>query len=167
MRLFMFRCPRTGLVVKGQADDARLGEPAHTYHPVQCSACKGSHLVDPTTGETWSDGIESLLDEEEHASKGRTMLPIIKYIWPLWIGLIVHLATNLAGDFVFGENSAFADWVLGRNCDNGLACGGHPLLPSMWTIVTVLTVVNAVVCGLIDIVRYYRRRKHPGRFLGQ
>ena len=65
MRLFMFRCPRTGHVVKGQADDPRLGEPAHTYHPVQCSACGGSHLVDPTTGETWSDGIEGLLDEEE------------------------------------------------------------------------------------------------------
>ena len=62
------------------------------------------------------------------------MLPVIKYIWPLWIGLILQFATN----HVFGENSAFADWVLGRNCDNGLACGGHPLLPSMWTIVTVL-----------------------------
>ena len=49
--------------MQGQADDPRLGEPAHTYHPVQCSACRGSHLVDPTTGETWSDGVEGLLDE--------------------------------------------------------------------------------------------------------
>ena len=87
------------------------------------------------------------------------MLPVIKYIWPLWIELILQLATNLAGDLVFGENSAFADWVFGRNCDNGLACAGNPSLPSMWVIVTVLTVVNAVVCGLIDIVRYYRRHK--------
>jgi hypothetical protein len=35
----------------------------HTYHPVQCSACGGSHLVDPTTGEAWRDAIEGLLDE--------------------------------------------------------------------------------------------------------
>src|SRR5271157_5985854 len=77
---------------------------------------------------------------------GLLMLPVIKYIWPLWIGLILQLATNLAGDFVFGENSAFADWVFGRNCDD-IACGGKVWL-SMWTIVTVLTVVNAVICGL-------------------
>ena len=51
--------------MEGQADDPRMGEPAHTYHPVRCSACGGSHLVDPATGETWSDGIEGLLDEEE------------------------------------------------------------------------------------------------------
>jgi hypothetical protein len=91
-------------------------------------------------------------------------MPVIKYIWPLWIGLILQFATNLAGDFVFGENSAVADWVLGRNCDNGLACGGHPLLPSMWTIVTVLTVANAAVCGLIDIARHYghHKRSAPG-----
>ena len=53
------------------------------------------------TGETWSDGIEGLLDEEEHTSRGRTMLPIIKYIWPPWIGIILQFFTNAAGDFVF------------------------------------------------------------------
>ena len=104
MRLFMFRCPRTGHVVKGQADDPRLAEPAHTYHPVQCSACRGSHLVDPTTGETWTDGIEGLLDEEEHTSGEQSMVPVIKYIWPLWVGVILHFFPNVAGDFVFGEN---------------------------------------------------------------
>ena len=93
------------------------------------------------------------------------MLPVIKYIWPLWIELIVQFATNVAGEAVLGKSSAFADWVFGRNCDD-IACGGKVWL-SMWTIVTVLTVVNAVICGLIDIVTYYRRRKHLGRFLGQ
>jgi hypothetical protein len=145
MRLFMFRCPRTEHVVKGQADDPRLGEPAHTYHPVQCSACKGSHLVDPTTGETWRDGIEGLLDEEEQTSRGRTMLPVIKYLWPLWIGLILQFFTNVAGEFVFGENRAFADWVFGRNCDD-IACGGK-IWFSMWGTVAVLTVVNAIMWG--------------------
>jgi hypothetical protein len=164
MRLFMFRCPRTGHVVKGQADDPRLAEPAHTYHPVQCSACRGSHLVDPTTGETWSDGIESLLDEEEHTSKGRTMLPVIKYIWPLWIGLTLQFFTNVAGELVFGENRVFAHWVFGRNCDD-IACGGKVWL-SMWSTVAVLTVVNAIVWGITDPVRNYRRRRvqyHKGQ----
>ena len=159
MRLFMFRCPRTGHVVKGRADDPRLGEPAHTYHPVQCSACRGSHLVDPTTGETWSDGIEGLLDEEEDASRGGTMLPIIKYIWPPWIGIILQFFTNAAGDFVFEKCRTFADWVFGRNCDD-IACGGKVWL-SMWGTVAVLTVVNAIVWGITDLVRSYRRRKVP------
>jgi hypothetical protein len=79
------------------------------------------------------------------------MLPVIKYIWPLWIGLILQFATNVAGDSVFGENSAFADLVFGRNCDNGPASGGHPLLPSMWSIVAGLTVVNAVDGGSLTL----------------
>jgi hypothetical protein len=31
-------------MIQGRAERPR------TYHPVQCSACGGSHLVDPTTG---------------------------------------------------------------------------------------------------------------------
>ena len=143
--------------MQGQADDTRLGEPAHTYHPVQCSACGGSHLVDPTTSETWSDSIEGLLDEEEYPSRGRTMLPVIKYIWPLWVGIILLFFPNVADDFVFGENRTFADWVFGRNCDD-IACGGKVWL-SMWGTVAVLTVVNAIVWGITDLVRNYRRRK--------
>ena len=93
----------------------------------------------------------------EPTTPGATDAPVIKYIWPLWIGLILQLATNLAGDFVFGENSAFADWVFGRNCDD-IACGGKVWL-SMWGTVAVLTVVNAIVWGITDLVRNYRRRK--------
>jgi hypothetical protein len=63
MRLFIFGCPRTGHVVKGQAEDPRPGEQPHTYHPVQCSACKGSHLVDPTTSEIWRHPTKGLGDE--------------------------------------------------------------------------------------------------------
>jgi hypothetical protein len=62
MRLFMFHCPRTAHVVKGQADDPRPGEQPRTYHPVPCSACEGSHLVDPTTGEIWLHPIKRLGD---------------------------------------------------------------------------------------------------------
>jgi hypothetical protein len=154
----MFCCPRSAYEVKGQADDPRPGELAHTYHPVLCSACGASHLVDPTTGETWSDGIDSLRDEE-HAPRVSKMdlLVIIKYIWPLWIGLILQFFTNVAGEFVFGENRAFADWVFGRNCDD-IACGGKVWL-SMWGTVAVLTVVNAIVWGIADFVRKHRRRK--------
>ena len=83
------------------------------------------------------------------------LLVIIKYIWPLWIGLILQFFTNVAG--VFGENRAFANWVFGRNCD-GIACGGRGWL-SMWDTVAVLTVVNAIVWGITDLVRKYRRRK--------
>jgi hypothetical protein len=36
------------------------------------------------------------------------MLPVIKYIWPLWIGLIMQLSTEIASEFVL------ADWVFSR-----------------------------------------------------
>jgi hypothetical protein len=76
MRHFMFRCPRTGHIVKGQADAPRPGERPHTYHPVQCSACGGSHLVDPTTGETWRDPTESLHHEARpHVTERRFPKP--------------------------------------------------------------------------------------------
>jgi hypothetical protein len=96
---------------------------------------------------------------------GPLMLPFIKYIWPLWVGLILQLTTNFAGEFVLGENSAFADWVFGRNCDDhGLVCGGNVWLLSMWNTVAVLTTVNAIVWGITDFVRKYRRRKQRGGF---
>ena len=85
------------------------------------------------------------------------MLPVIKYIWPLWIGLTLQFFTNVAGELVFGENRVFAHWVFGRNCDD-IACGGKVWL-SMWSTVAVLTVVNAIVWGITDPVRNYRRRR--------
>jgi hypothetical protein len=76
MRHFTFRCPRTGHPVRGQADEPRPGERPHTYHPVQCSACKGSHLVDPTTGKTWRDPTESLRHEARpHVTERRFPKP--------------------------------------------------------------------------------------------
>jgi DNA-directed RNA polymerase subunit RPC12/RpoP len=45
---FMYRCPRTGLKVQGHAaDDLINGE---AYEPVTCTACGGTHLVNPKTG---------------------------------------------------------------------------------------------------------------------
>jgi hypothetical protein len=49
MRPFMFRCPNTGYIVQGQADDPAPDEKPHTYH--QVTFCGGYHFVDPTTGE--------------------------------------------------------------------------------------------------------------------
>jgi hypothetical protein len=86
------------------------------------------------------------------------MLPVIKYIWPLWIGLILQFSTTVAGEFVLGENSAFSDWVFSRNCEQGLACGGNRWLLSMWSMVAMLTVVNAIVWGITDLVTKSRRR---------
>ncbi len=63
MRFFMFRCPSTGFIAKGQAADPRPGELPHTNHKVHCSACGEGHLVDPTTGETWRHLPNRLLDK--------------------------------------------------------------------------------------------------------
>ena len=82
---------------------------------------------------------------------------IIKCLWPLWIGPILRFFTYVVGEFAFGENRAFGDWVFGRNCDD-IACGGKVWL-SMWGTVAVLTVVNAIVWGITDFVRERRRRK--------
>ena len=51
MRRFMFRCPNTGYIVQGQANDPAPDERPHTFHLVACASCGGNHLVDPTTGE--------------------------------------------------------------------------------------------------------------------
>ena len=87
------------------------------------------------------------------------MLPVIKYFWPLWIELILQFFTAFAGEFLLGENSAFVDWVFSRNCNQGLACGGNRWLLSMWSMVAVLTVINAIVWGITDLVRKYRRER--------
>jgi hypothetical protein len=45
---FTYRCPRTGLKVQGHAaDDLINGE---ACEPVICTACGGTHLVNPKTG---------------------------------------------------------------------------------------------------------------------
>jgi hypothetical protein len=75
MRHFTFRCLRTRHIVKGQADEPRPSERPHTYHPVQCGACKGSHLIDPTTGETWRDPTEPRHSARPHVSERRFRKP--------------------------------------------------------------------------------------------
>ena len=74
MRLILFRCPTIGLIANGQADDPRPGEASHTCQPVHCTACKGSHLVDPTTGDIWLPKRNSLLIKPtaQAANCGRT-----------------------------------------------------------------------------------------------
>jgi hypothetical protein len=45
---FKYRCPRTGQEVHGHLADDLMG--SDTYEPVTCTACGGTHLVDPKTG---------------------------------------------------------------------------------------------------------------------
>ena len=47
---FMFRCPATGYVAQGVVPSDKPGERPR-YRLVRCTACKGVHFVDPTTGE--------------------------------------------------------------------------------------------------------------------
>jgi hypothetical protein len=50
MTSFTYRCPRTGQIVHGHpADELINGE---TYVPMTCTACGGTHLVNPRTGKT-------------------------------------------------------------------------------------------------------------------
>jgi predicted RNA-binding Zn-ribbon protein involved in translation (DUF1610 family) len=45
---FTYQCPRTGQKVQGHVADLLIvGE---TYVPVTCTACGGTHLVNPKTG---------------------------------------------------------------------------------------------------------------------
>ena len=49
MTSFMFRCPRTGQKIEGHTPDNLIeGE---EYVPVTCTACGGTHLVNPKTGK--------------------------------------------------------------------------------------------------------------------
>jgi len=45
---FTYRCPRTGQQVHGHLADNLIG--SETYEPVTCTACGGTHLIDPKTG---------------------------------------------------------------------------------------------------------------------
>jgi hypothetical protein len=51
MRVFMFLCPNTRYIVRGEAADAIPGENPYTFHLVSCASCGRSHLVDPVTAE--------------------------------------------------------------------------------------------------------------------
>jgi len=56
MMSFAYRCPRTGQQVHGHlADDLIDGE---TYEPVTCTACGGTHLVNPKTGKLLEEGLK-------------------------------------------------------------------------------------------------------------
>jgi len=46
---FTYRCPRTGLIVHGHAADDRIN--GEVYEPVTCTACGGTHLINPKTGK--------------------------------------------------------------------------------------------------------------------
>ena len=45
---FTYQCPRTGQKVQGHLTDFLID--GETYVPVTCTACGGTHLVNPKTG---------------------------------------------------------------------------------------------------------------------
>jgi len=50
-RPFLYRCPVAGVNVQGMTtDDETGGEPQGRLEMVQCLACGGVHLVDPSKG---------------------------------------------------------------------------------------------------------------------
>ena len=46
---FKYRCPRTGQELHGHVADDLIN--AEAYEPVTCTACGGTHLVDPKSGK--------------------------------------------------------------------------------------------------------------------
>jgi hypothetical protein len=50
MLRFMFCCPATGYVAQGVVPSGKARERPR-YRLVRCTACRGIHFVDPTTGE--------------------------------------------------------------------------------------------------------------------
>jgi hypothetical protein len=49
MMSFAYRWPRTGQQVHGHIADDLIG--GEEYEPVSCTACGGTHLVNPKTGK--------------------------------------------------------------------------------------------------------------------
>lgn len=55
-RNFLFRCPKTGLMVQGSTGKAAPeAQEVNLYTGVYCNACGGWHLVNPQTGKLVSD----------------------------------------------------------------------------------------------------------------
>jgi hypothetical protein len=59
MMAFVYRCPRTGQQVHDHFADDLIN--AEAYEPVTCTACGGTHLVNPKTGK--------LLEEAQTVSR--------------------------------------------------------------------------------------------------
>ncbi|BAR58137.1 hypothetical protein ACVIWV_008899 [Bradyrhizobium diazoefficiens] len=55
-RQIIYRCPRTGMNVQHQLDDAALERPAENIHvSVRCPACASMHFVNVVTGKLLGD----------------------------------------------------------------------------------------------------------------
>ncbi|MFZ1150481.1 MAG: hypothetical protein WAR76_12200 [Xanthobacteraceae bacterium] len=57
MAAFLYRCPKTGLRIKGWLVDEPAQHGEH-YELVNCLACGGQHLVNTATGKTLADENE-------------------------------------------------------------------------------------------------------------
>jgi len=49
MRIFLYRCPITGMTVQGTIAERQVD--GRVYVPQSCPACGSIHLVNPLTGE--------------------------------------------------------------------------------------------------------------------
>lgn len=49
MATFLFTCPASGMKVQGwRAEEPEI---SNNYEAVECTACGGTHLVNPSTGD--------------------------------------------------------------------------------------------------------------------
>jgi len=55
--MILFRCPTTGLPVQGWVADDPDAD-GQIFVAVSCTACNGSHLVDPKSGKRLGDDAE-------------------------------------------------------------------------------------------------------------
>ena len=60
MATFLYRCPTTRLRVQGWVVDGPTWPGKQSYEAVNCPACGGVHLVNPTTGKTAADRDDDL-----------------------------------------------------------------------------------------------------------
>jgi DNA-directed RNA polymerase subunit RPC12/RpoP len=56
MMSFAYRCPRTGQEVRGHVADDLIGS-GDAYESVTCTACGGTHLVNPKTGKLLEEAL--------------------------------------------------------------------------------------------------------------
>jgi len=71
----MFHCPTTGYAVQGLANDLKPGQQPHTYEPVRCVACRGSHFVDPTSGDVMGESKDARPKSNDGRIERRAPLP--------------------------------------------------------------------------------------------
>jgi hypothetical protein len=70
MLRFMFRCPKTAYIAQGVVPSKKTGDKPR-YRLVRCAACRGTHFVDPATGEAIAATKNPDDDDETRSDRKR------------------------------------------------------------------------------------------------